>query len=125
MLDVSFQILIVLAIHFVADFLFQTDWMAMNKSHNVKALASHVAVYVITFYAIGIIFFPASQVIIFTFFTWVFHFVTDSVSSKITTKLYKEQRTRAFFNVIGFDQFLHALQLILCYKFIIINNLVL
>jgi hypothetical protein len=38
-----FELLIVT--HLAGDWLFQTEWMAMEKRHNWRALLSHVAVY--------------------------------------------------------------------------------
>ena len=36
-------------LHWVADFVFQTDWMAQNKSKNNKPLLVHVGVYTAVF----------------------------------------------------------------------------
>lgn len=38
-------IFLILAIHFVADFILQSDWMAQNKSKNIDALTFHVLTY--------------------------------------------------------------------------------
>jgi hypothetical protein len=117
-MDTEYQILILLLIHYVADFRFQTDWMALNKSKEFLPLATHVFIYALTFFVCGIFIFDFIDVLTFCLVTFIAHIFTDLITSQITTQLYKEERFRAFFNVIGFDQFLHAVQLILTYKFI-------
>lgn len=122
------QILIILFIHWVADFLLQTKDMAMNKSKSNFWLALHVGVYALTFFIPGIFFgaysgyFTADQLVVFTIVTFVCHFVTDYLTSRWTSKLYADQKFYgfpSFFSVIGLDQFLHYLQLILTYEFLV------
>ena len=43
------------AVHGVADYWFQTDWQAQNKSKNWKALWSHALVYGAAFVPVGIV----------------------------------------------------------------------
>ena len=120
-MELIYQIIILLSIHFVADFLLQSDWMAMNKSKSLIPLTTHVAIYTGAFLVFGIWYFPLVDVLLFCGITFVAHLLTDLYGSKLTSSLFKQKRHRAFFNVIGFDQLLHAIQLILCYKFIILN----
>ena len=117
--------------HFVGDFLLQTDWMATNKSKRWDALALHCAVYSACFLWRGPLFVAG---------VFVLHFVTDAVTSRITSRFWffhredgiweqasyavpKHGRTIVnpwtpidsnrhwFFVFIGFDQWLHLLQL--------------
>jgi hypothetical protein len=41
-------LLVMLTLHFIGDFLLQSDWMALNKSKNWDALSQHVLVYALT-----------------------------------------------------------------------------
>lgn len=41
--------------------------------------------------------------------TYLAHFVTDAVTSRISSYFYKKGDTHNFFVIIGFDQWLHAL----------------
>jgi len=120
--------LLLLSIHFVADFLFQSDWMAVNKSKNWLALTWHAAVYSACFAFFGPLFVVA---------TFASHFVTDAVTSRITSRLWFFRREDGiwiqapytmpkhgreiinpwspidgvrhwFFVVIGLDQMIHA-----------------
>jgi len=114
------QILIIIFIHWIADFLLQTKTMAVNKSKSNYWLFIHVFVYSLTWMFIGLFFFKLIQVLFFTITTFICHFITDYLTSRWTSKLYKEEKYYgfpAFFSVIGLDQFLHYLQLILCYGY--------
>lgn len=97
-------IILVLFLHFIGDFILQTDAMAKNKSTSLKWLAHHVTVYSLPLYFIG----------------WKFaltnaglHLCVDFVTSKITSRLWSAGKTHWFFVVIGLDQFIHASCLIL------------
>jgi hypothetical protein len=125
------ELVVLMTVHFVADFVFQTDWMAQNKSKRWDALALHCAVYAGCFLWRGPLFAVALLAL---------HFVTDAVTSRITSRLWffkreegiweqasytmpKHGRTLVnpftptvgnrhwFFVVIGFDQWLHLVQL--------------
>lgn len=102
-------ILLLIWIHFVFDFLLQTDWMATNKSHNRTALGAHCAVYTTGFLFVD----PMCAVL-----NGLLHFIVDSITSKVTTRLHQDGRRRAFFNVIGFDQAIHLTILILTFNYL-------
>lgn len=112
-------ILSILLIHWFADFIVQTDFEARNKSTNHLALLSHVVSYT------GIWIIPAlvwsfsnngSPVIMwFVPITFICHFITDFFTSRLNTKLYKNNKIHEFFISVGFDQFLHYLQLFITY----------
>lgn len=102
---------IVLLGHWVFDFMLQTHWMATNKSKNNVALGEHVAVYVSGLCIIA--FLNAGYFNNFAFATaWVIvngvlHFLTDYVTSRATSLLYKDENYHDFFVTIGFDQLCH------------------
>lgn len=127
-------------LHFVADWLLQTNWMATNKSRwnqsreGLWALTLHVIVYSLAFFAAFDLTFAA--------ITFATHWLTDAVTSKYTTKYwfvdfyvrpseekdrygyyqrfgaypyyanFDPQRRAKFFKVIGFDQLLHYCTLV-------------
>ena len=118
-----------LAVHFVGDFLLQADWMAQGKSKNTRAgliaLTTHVLVYSLCFMWLGFY---------FTALTFVTHWATDFVTSRITSRLipfvpddtensielynmnWQDGRSNHwFFVTIGFDQLLHYTTLALTY----------
>ena len=91
-------LLILVWMHFVADFVFQTDKIAINKSSDNAILAFHVTAYSLPFLYFGWKFAAA---------TWLAHFVTDWFTSRITKRLYQAGHRHWFFVTIGCDQALH------------------
>ena len=90
----------VIWVHFIADFMLQTDKMATNKSTSWKWLSSHVSVYMFS---------------MMIFFGWEFavinaaaHFVVDAITSRMTSYLWKKGDRHNFFVVIGLDQVIHT-----------------
>jgi hypothetical protein len=108
-MDVNIYIILyIISVHFIADFLCQTDWMALNKSKNNYALGSHVGVYTI-------VLFLTSGWFIWAIVNGILHFITDYITSRITSKLWAEKKVRLFFNVIGLDQLIHYTCLFITY----------
>lgn len=95
----------VLFLHFLGDFICQSDWMALNKSKDWHALGVHVLVYTTVLW-LGMFKFEQAQG--FAFLNGIIHFGVDAVTSRITSRLYKANQTHWFFVVIGFDQFIHS-----------------
>lgn len=94
----------VIWIHWMADFIFQTDKMAINKSTSIRWLSSHVLAYSAFFLPFGIK---------FALINGAAHFVTDFCTSRATSYLWKKGDRHNFFVVIGFDQALHLTILLL------------
>ena len=117
----EYLIIGLLFVHFVADFMAQTNWMATNKSKNGLALFSHVLVYgLFTLAALGLMQFPAEMIVFYTAVNSIFHFGIDSITSQFTSYLWKKQDVHNFFVVIGFDQWLHASIIVLTYKWLLL-----
>jgi hypothetical protein len=149
--------LMLVAAHFIADWLFQSDWMALNKSKHWDVLAAHVSVYTLVMSIvvwlpflrrmndIPVIF---NFVLMFGLITWVTHFITDAITSRITTRLWfidviprksfseHEQhllehelypllarivvgKRHWFFVVIGFDQLIHYITLAITWQYLV------
>jgi len=95
-------------LHFVADFVLQTDKMAINKSSSHMWLVTHVVTYTLPFLVFG------WQ---FVLVNGVAHLLTDAVSSRLTSYYWKQTppNRHMFFVVIGADQALHLTALFLSY----------
>lgn len=89
--------------HFIADFVLQSDWMAINKSKSLGALCLHTSLYSIVFMP-----FWGWQ---FAAWTFVLHTLQDAVTSRINSKLYQAGQRHWFFVGVGADQLLHYVQL--------------
>ncbi len=129
-MDLFLGAVFILIAHFIADFVFQSDNMAIKKSYNIQALLLHIFVYTTTFF----IMFSLYGVIlnIFTIFTvsiehWIqigigisivngiLHYITDYCTSRIGKHYWEKEQRRNFFLTIGIDQLLHTSLLIYCY----------
>jgi hypothetical protein len=103
-------LLTLLAVHFVADFVLQSRWMAMNKSTRLDALAAHCLVYALCFIVpFGLLYSGVNGLL---------HFGVDFVTSRITARLWQQQDWRWFFIVIGADQLIHYVCLVLTAKYL-------
>lgn len=105
----SIEILLLLIwLHFVADFVLQSDKMAQSKSKSVKWLSIHILVYSLPFMIIS----P-----LYALVNGALHWITDFVSSRITSRLWEKKEVHWFFVVIGLDQALHMTALVLTYNY--------
>ena len=119
MISIGYVLLIAL-IHFIGDFIFQTDEMSRNKSTSIYWLSLHVLVYsLIT--TMGWAAISLVPVVLFKVFilTYITHWCTDFVTSKLTGYLYQKGDIHNFFVVIGIDQFIHLTTLMLTYNYLI------
>ncbi len=117
-------------IHWLCDFVLQTRWQGNNKSHNMRALFNHVFTYSIVM-VVFLLPFMGVKAFLFGGITFLGHGITDYFTSRLNKhlwlnrELYKDSDSfksneyeKLFWISIGFDQFLHSLQLILTYKWI-------
>lgn len=102
--------ILALAFHWMADFALQTNEQASEKHNNICALLRHVLTYTASMAVFFICLFR-DWGIFCALLTGIFHFFIDFITSRITHKLYKENRIHDFFVVIGADQFLHVSQI--------------
>lgn len=130
-----------LVLHFIGDFLLQSDEMAINKSSSLYWLTQHVSAYTVPFVLYGAMHTHDPWLALsFTFAVFIPHFATDLLTSRMTSALWfferedgvwtqaqyhypKHGRTLVnpwtvipgkrhwFFVAIGFDQLLHAFML--------------
>lgn len=112
----------ILACHWVFDFVCQTHWQATNKSVNNTALLEHTAIYSGAWVVPGLIGMWLGgvdsyiHILQFIGLTMIFHTITDYLTSRLNSSLWKKGDVHNFFVSVGFDQLLHYVQLILTYK---------
>lgn len=97
------MIYLILFVHFVADFILQTNKMATNKSTSTAWLSSHILVYTLVMSVFGIQ---------YAIVNGLAHFIVDFITSRLTSYFWKKGDRHKFFIVIGLDQFIHTAVLI-------------
>ncbi len=122
-----YVLLAIFVVHFLADFVFQTSQMATGKSKSLKWLSIHVGVYglvsLLSMYLVG-----NSVNSYYLGFSWwlgnvALHFITDFLTSKVTSHFWESKNMRLFFVMIGFDQLIHNVCLIGTYYAVAVNSI--
>lgn len=110
----------ILIVHYIADFVFQTNDQALNKSTSSKYLAAHVFTYSLTWFFAASIFLFKDPIIGLSFacITYGIHFLTDFITSRIVKHFFDKKDFHNGFCVIGIDQILHYVQLFLTYEYL-------
>ena len=121
-------VLTIIIIHWIADFVFQAEEWATNKSKSNVALYKHVMTYS-TIWLFASLFLlgvarPAETTewyvyssILFFMLTFCCHFITDYITSRIVSRKFANKEYGSpipnfgAFTIIGFDQVLHYGQL--------------
>ncbi len=98
-LPLSF-ILVVLFIHWLADFVLQSDYVAKNKSKSILVLGEHCLIYG----ACLAVVFGNWQ---FAIFNTLLHYITDYFTSRLNSYLWAKGDVHNFFVSVGADQLVH------------------
>jgi hypothetical protein len=114
MVPSQWQFVALLFVHWVADFVLQSHWMSVNKSKRVDALLLHAATYTgVLLIGAGLILGVRQiwSLVLFVGANGLLHLATDFVTSRITSRLWQQQREHDFFVVVGLDQLIHQVTL--------------
>jgi hypothetical protein len=133
-------ILLILFIHYVADFIFQNERWAQAKSYDFDQLLNHTMVYSMFWAACGSIFIlirmfyyndsPETYRVmwllnfLYTMITFVVHTATDYISSKPVKQYFIDKKYGSAipnwgaFSAIGLDQWVHYVQIFLTIWFV-------
>ena len=113
-------VLFILFLHWIADFVLQTDKQAKGKSKNWDYLLSHTAIYSTVFLFTGILLSVNKaelfSVFYFSLITFICHAIIDYFTSRLNSRLWANGEVHYFFVSVGFDQFLHFAQLLITYE---------
>lgn len=110
------EIFTIILIHWLADFVLQTDKQAKGKSKEWYPLIEHTFTYSITWFVVGGFIYVfgimhLGKLILFTIITFIAHTTTDYFTSRLNAKLWAKGNVHNFFVSVGFDQVLHYFQL--------------
>jgi hypothetical protein len=96
-------ILSIIIVHWIADFVSQSDYVAKNKSKRNDILGCHAGVYTLEFLIFGWK---------FAFINGVIHFCVDYFTSRWSSRLWAKGKVHNYYVVIGLDQLIHTATLI-------------
>jgi len=105
----SYVIIYIIFVHWVADFVMQTDKMAKGKSSSNKWLLVHTGTYTLVMAVLTLN--P-----VYALVNGVIHTIVDYFTSRWSSRLWAKGNVRNFFIVIGLDQLIHVVTLIVTYK---------
>ena len=122
-MSILWSYIVILFFHFCGDFALQSSWMAQGKSKSWQPLLAHVAVYTAMLaVAVSLVWLSgeigADAIALWLAANSVLHLIADFTTSRIGAVFWRAGRMRAFFLVLGVDQFIH--QLCLAVTFILI-----
>lgn len=125
------EIFSIIIIHWIADFIFQDEKWAINKSKNWSSLLNHTYTYTgiwfifISWLIVGGFKTTPLSFLLFLIITFVAHTITDYFTSRIVSRKFERKEygspipNLGAFTIIGFDQVLHYIQLFLTYYILI------
>lgn len=117
------EIIAIVIIHWLADFIMQDEKWALGKSKNWNDLLSHTFTYSLLWWLL-LIFLPSFIVVKFIIITFITHTITDYFTSRIVSKKFENKQYGTSipnvggFTIIGFDQVLHYVQLFATYYYL-------
>ena len=114
------SVIFLIIIHFLADFGLQTHEQATNKSTSNLFLFYHVGVYSLSFFIACWAYIGSFEwSLLFAAITFVCHFLTDFVTSRISKKFFEAKDFHNGFVTVGFDQVIHYIQLLITFSWIL------
>jgi hypothetical protein len=102
------MIYVILTFHWLADFVFQTDKMAKNKSRSFYWLFVHVMTYCAVISVPIMWEYSLFSGRNFILINVISHFAIDAITSRVSSFLWSKNQVHNFFVVIGLDQLLHT-----------------
>lgn len=113
-----------LFVHWVADFVCQSEKWATTKKSNNHSLIKHTLTYSYLFVAATIAFLPIKTLILFGFILFVSHTLIDYFTSKLVGKKFENKQLGSeipnlgAFSIIGLDQFIHFVVLVISFYYL-------
>jgi hypothetical protein len=113
-------VLIIMVIHYLGDFVLQTHEQSQRKSSENKWLFYHTGSYsLIWLLAAWGLYTSIWAALLFASVTFVAHTATDWVTSRVGKYFWSSSDYHNGFAVVGFDQILHYVQLLLTHSLVI------
>ena len=118
-----YEAVVILFLHWIFDFVLQTDEQGKNKSSDFNVLLEHVFLYS-WFWCIPLIIYAIMKqgsgiLVLFIPITFICHGIIDYCTSRVGKRLLQKaeltKNHHNFFVNIGFDQWLHQAQLLITF----------
>ena len=107
--------LVLMTMHYIADYGVQTRWQGENKSHNLDALFSHITSYFLCLLVAALFILPWQVACLYASINALHHLTTDYFTSQWGAQAFKQGDLARFWQVHGLDQLLHISWLYLTY----------
>ena len=121
-MEITLLFIVMVLGHWLGDFIFQTDEMAISKHKDLNDLCIHSLTYSSVWVVIGLIMMSfelieTKPIALFLFFgiTTITHALVDHLVSKFGYKFFESGNPSTFMGIMSFDQMLHYIQLYLTY----------
>ena len=110
-------------LHFIADFICQSNMSITARGKDFWWLLVHIVAYTLTLFSgmmLGVLFmgFSAGMTFKFVSLLAVIHFFADYILGKISSHLWETKRHRWAFVIMGAEQFIHIILLICIFQLI-------
>ena len=108
MIDIT-TVMLILFTHWIADFVCQTDEMAVNKSTSNFWLSLHVFVYTAWLIPLAWYIFDGDveRTLMWVGGNMSLHYTVDFFTSRINAWFWRNNRRHDFFVMVGLDQLIH------------------
>ena len=115
-----YTIVIILLIHWLADFALQTHDQATKKSTSLSYLTFHVSSYSLVWaLASWALYQNFESCLVFAGITFVCHWITDFATSRLSRSFWENKDFHNGFVIVGVDQILHYVQLLITHNIVI------
>jgi hypothetical protein len=120
------QVAVCMLFHWIGDFILQPRAIADQKHRSWGILSEHSFMYTVVVMCSFILVSSMSIVVeepknfmIVFLSLFISHFLVDAITSRITHKLYEKGKMYWVMTVIGFDQWIHLLVILMILKYVV------
>ena len=110
------SIVLILVGHWIGDYVLQFNKIADFKSTSLLWLTIHVLLYTSVLLGVSLYLFSVVDAMKLSLVNGCLHFVTDWVTSKFSSRY--RAKPRIFYPIIGFDQLIHTVTLMVTINYI-------
>lgn len=121
-MEIYYLLILSFLLHWLGDFVFQSDELSITKHKNFTQLIKHSIIYTLPFLYAGIFIYATNMfniklfdLSLFLFLTFLLHLIIDYFVSKSGYNQFEKTKPNTFLGVLIIDQIMHFGLLVLCY----------